>query len=201
MSLRIVLAVVLVVAICSVSYPAIDAVRRDRAAYRADAELADVSRSMADLADETTVPFDDTEPRGARRMVTLSLPAESVTSGGIEFVAIGGIPGHRRSRKDDFGDVLAYRVEGGTTHVRHLPFDVRVATSSEADHELVVRPDEKPLVIRAPARRDVALLLVDYGGNRISSSSRRLNFKPENATTGVHVEPTVERPVRGALSM
>lgn len=165
MSVRTVLAVVLVVAICSVSYPAIDGARRDRAAYRADAELAEVSRSMVDLADETAVPFDDTEPIGARRMVALSLPAESATTGKIEFVAIGGVPGFHRSPKDDFGDVLAYRVEGGTTHVRHLPFDVRVATRSETD-ELVVRPDDKPLVVRAPTRCDIALLLVEYGGNR-----------------------------------
>ncbi|MFH5797878.1 hypothetical protein [Haladaptatus sp. CMAA 1911] len=166
MSVRTVLAVLLVVAICSVSYPAIDAARRDRAAYRADAELAEVSRSMVDLADETAVPFDDTEPVGARRMVALSLPAESATTGKIEFVAIGGVPGFHRSPKDDFGDVLAYRVEGGRTRVRHLPFDVRVATRSETGRELVVRPDEQPLVVRAPTRRDIALLLVDYGGNR-----------------------------------
>lgn len=170
MSVRTVLAVVLAVALCSVSVPAINHARRDRATYRADAELATVSRSMTDLADETAVRFGDPPPtgdapRGARRVVSLSLPSESVTVGRIEFVAIGGVPG-RRSPKDDFGDVLAYRVAGGPTRVRHIPFDVRVATRSGTGGGWTVRPDGESLVVHAPARRDIALLLVEYRGHR-----------------------------------
>lgn len=170
MSVRTVLAVVLAVALCSVSLPAIDHARTNRAEYHAESAVTTVSRSMTDLADENAVPFgDDGESNtldslGARRVVSLSLPAESATTGTIEFVAVGGVPGEGRIPMDESGDVLAYRV-GGTTHVRHVPFDVRVVTT-DADHEWSVEPDGTPLVVRAPDRIDIALLLVEYRGKR-----------------------------------
>ncbi len=167
MSVRIVLAVLLAVALCSVSLPAIDHARTNRAAYRADTAVTTVARSMNDLAGENAVPFDDAKPNepgpsAARRVVSLSLPPASMTMGTVEFVAIGGVPGNRLTPKDESGDVLAYRV-GGTTHVRHVPFDVRVATRND-DHGWSIEPDGTPLLVHAPGRTDIALLLVEYGG-------------------------------------
>ncbi len=169
MSVRTVLAVLLAVALCSISLPAIDHARTNRAAYRADKAVATVSHSMTDLMDENAVPFDDHgesnahDLPGARRVVSLSLPAKSVTMGTVGFVAIGGIPNGLSSR-DETGDVLAYRV-GGTTHVRHVPFDVRVATRIDGGG-WSVEPDGTPLVIHAPVRIDIALVLVEYHGKR-----------------------------------
>lgn len=167
MSVRVVLAVLLAVALCSLSYPAIEHARTSRAEYHADAAITTVSRSMTDLDDETAVTLDDHEWSGARRVISLSLPAESTTTATIEFVAIGGIPGSQRDPSDESGDVLAYRVEGGETHRRHVPFDVRVATKRNDGHEWSVRPDETPFVVHETGRTDIALLLVEYRGKRI----------------------------------
>lgn len=171
MSVRTVLAVLLAVALCSVSLPAIDHARMNRADYRADAELATVSRSMTDLADENAISFgghgasNSPNVPSARRTVSLSLPPESPTIENIEFVAIGGVPGDRPTQTDDSGDVLAYRVEGGTTHVRRVPFDVRVVARTDVG-DWRVRPDGTSLMIRAPDRTEIALLLVEYRGER-----------------------------------
>lgn len=173
MSVRTVLAVVLAVAVCSVSYPAIDDARTTRAEYRADRELASVSRSLVDLEDESAVPLGDP---GARSVVALSLPRASATTAGIEYVAIGGVPETRDPHdprdtphaKDDYGDVFAYRVEGGSSHVRHVPFDLRVAASApdDADGGRRLAPDGTPLVVRGERAR-VALVPVEHRGKRI----------------------------------
>ncbi|WP_049971226.1 DUF7311 family protein [Haladaptatus cibarius] len=166
MSVRVVLAVILVVAFCSVSYPAIEDARTTRAEHHAAGELATVENALLDLSTETTVSMGHP---GARRVVTLSIPHESTSTARIEFVAIGGVPesGHERE-KDAHGDVLAYRA-GGETHVRHVPFDLRVARAGgqKRDHDWHLETDRTPLVVRDTGRTEIAFRLVERRGKRL----------------------------------
>ncbi|WP_266076026.1 DUF7311 family protein [Haladaptatus caseinilyticus] len=166
MSVRTVLAVVLAVVCCSISYPAIDDARSVRTNHHVDQELTRLENAMTDLVDESAVSIGD---RGARRVVTLSVPSPSVTVADVEYVAIGGVPGTRRS-KDVYGDVLAYRIEGGRRHVYHVPFDLRVAMrngGNENSDRWRLEPDRKPLVIRDIEHTTIELLLVKQHGERV----------------------------------
>ncbi len=167
MSVRTVLAVVLAVALCSISYPAIEDARKTRAEHYAEGELTTLENAVIDLEDESAVSLG--QP-GARQIVALSLPPETATAADIEFVAIGGIPGERNPRrKDVHGDILAYRVEGGDTRVRHVPFDLRVATREPSSNRgrWHIESDRTPLVVRDAKRANVALLLVKRRGKRV----------------------------------
>ncbi|RBI63638.1 hypothetical protein DMJ13_03660 [halophilic archaeon] len=157
MSVRTALAVVLAVAICGLAAPAVEDARTTGAERSVERELGRLSRAMQAVESDDAVPVGH---RGARRVVTPAIPAASPTSAGVEFVAVGGVPG-RRHPKDARGDVLAYRVADGRTRVRHVPFDVRVATR---DGDWRVRPDARPLVVRSSGRTRITLRLVRYRG-------------------------------------
>ncbi|GAA0244158.1 hypothetical protein ACFFQF_03740 [Haladaptatus pallidirubidus] len=169
MSVRVVLAVILAVALCSLSYPAIEDARTTRAEHHADGELATVENALIDLSEENAVSM--AHP-GARRAITLSLPAESASGVGIAFIAIGGLPGSEHGT-DASGDVLAYRV-GGEIHVRHVPFDLRVARRSEQKdgHGRILESDRIPLVVRSTGETEIVLSLVERRGKRLVLVSR-----------------------------
>jgi len=179
---RTVLAVSLALALCALAFPAVEDARTTRTERAVDGELGGLSRAMHAVTADDPVAVDE---RGARRSVTVTVPSPSATSARVTFVAIGGVPtrdrppdaeerlpadarGDARSvdahgSADARGDVLAYRVAGGRTHVERVPFDVRVAAEKEGDG-WQVRSDDDPLVVRSPGRIRLRLRFVTYRG-------------------------------------
>ncbi|SIQ91237.1 hypothetical protein SAMN05421858_0789 [Haladaptatus litoreus] len=163
MSIRVVLAVILVVALCSVSYPAIEAARTTRAEHHAAGELATVENALLDLSTESAVSMGHP---GARSVVALSITTESKSSSQIEYIAVGGVPGSKHG-KDAHGDVLAYRV-GDETHVRYVPFDLRVAHGGQKHgHDWHLEADRTPLVVRDTGRTEIVFRLVERRGKHL----------------------------------
>lgn len=186
--LRVVLAVVLSVALLGVAMPVVEDARAERTSSLAEGELARLAERATGLA-ATEEPGPGGDPR---RIVDLSLPESGIAAAPIDFLAVGGVPVERSepgTRRTDspgdgsrcvappdtpHGDVVAYRLEGGDTHVRQVPVDVRVVTDGR------VRDDGEPLVLRGDAR--LTLSLVDRDGE---------------STVLVHRGDTGDRPIDG----
>ncbi|MFB6168633.1 MAG: ABC transporter [Haloferacaceae archaeon] len=110
--IRVALAVVLLVAVAGVAFSAVDAGRHDRTAARLDAGVERVERAARLLVDRddptaTGVP-------GARRVVSLRLPARSLANAGVARVALRG-----------GDDEVRYRLDGGRARRHALPVDLR----------------------------------------------------------------------------
>lgn len=151
--LRVVLAVVLSVALLGVTMPVVEDARAERTSHLAEGELSRLAERTIGLA--TT---EETGPGGApRRVVTLSLPDGTFAAAPIDYVAIGGIPDCRPSRDTRYGDVVAYRLQGGVTRVRQVPVDLRVVTEGR------VLDDEDPLLLRGDARVTLSLVNREAG--------------------------------------
>ncbi len=110
--IRVVLAAVLLVAVAGVGTAAIETGRHDRTATRLDAGVERVERAarlLVDRADPTAAGVP-----GARRTVTVRLPARSLSSAGVASFALRGD-----------ADTVTYRVRGGRTRRHALPVDLR----------------------------------------------------------------------------
>ncbi|WP_439025563.1 DUF7311 family protein [Haloarchaeobius sp. DT45] len=136
MSLRPVLSVVLAVALLAVTAPALDDARAHRSDQQVSTDLARLDRAAAGLV----ASEDRTAGPGARRVVTVRLPAEGWTTRRVDWVTVGGTPGDPDPR------VLSYRLTGGP--VRH----VRVAVALHT-------PQERPLVLEGSDEYRLVLTL------------------------------------------
>jgi hypothetical protein len=151
--LRVVLAAVLAVALLAVALPAIERARTQRSADLAEGSLALVAERATGLAAAD-------EPTGggaARRVLAVTVPAGGLGTAPVAYLAVGGAPDCATPRDASGGDVVAYRLRGGPTRVRHLPVDLRVRTGGR------LRDDDDPLVLREDAR--LVLSLVGTGGD------------------------------------
>jgi hypothetical protein len=131
--IRVVLAVVLLVAVVGVALSAVDAGRRDRTAAHLDAGVERVERAARLLVDRDD-PTAASVP-GARRVVVLRLPARSLASAGVAAVRVSGAD-----------DEVRYRIDGGRPRRHALPVDLRTP--------------EGPVVLRAAGRHRLWLGLV-----------------------------------------
>jgi hypothetical protein len=149
--LRVVVAVALAVALLAVSLPALETARADRSEHRVEGEIDGLAAAIEDVhARESAVRAGSA---GARRVVTLRVPAQSWTDAGIEYVAIGGRPD--RSDVDDRNStVLAWRVTGREPRERRIP-DVTVAGDTVGDSGSVV--------IREPGVHRLSVSLTECG--------------------------------------
>lgn len=102
---RVLLAVTITAALLAVSLPAAEAVRTDRTAATMD-RTAD----RIDAAGHSLLAADEADA-GARRVVSISLPAASLTASGVDRFAVSC--GERCT--------VRYRLRGGATHVHRLP--------------------------------------------------------------------------------
>lgn len=144
--IRAVLAVVLAVALLSLSLPAIEDARTKRTDQQLATELEQLDRAAADLY-EAEVPR--TATPGARRTVTIRIPERGVTTAGVTEVRIGG------KRPAEY----AYQLPGGP--LRTIPASVPVmpaggdpiTLSGSGNHRLVLtlaqRNGTKTVEIRA----------------------------------------------------
>ena len=131
--IRVVLAVVLLVAVTGVALSAVETGRRDRTAARLDAGVERVERAARLLVDRDD-PTAAGVP-GASRTVTLRLPARSLANAGVARVALRGTD-----------DEVRYRLDGGRTRRHALPVDLRTPAGA--------------VVLRAAGRQRLRLGLV-----------------------------------------
>lgn len=133
---RAVLSVVLATALVAASIPAVETAGREHTAATVGSELRRVERAADGL-----LAADDAVPgAGARRVVTLRLPAESWTDAGVERVTVAPADSGR-------GAVTAWTVAGGRRHERRHP-------------RLPLRtPGGEPVVIRSAGRHRLVLEL------------------------------------------
>lgn len=139
--IRVVLAVVAATALLTASLPAVKEARADRTASQMDR----VGTRLGD-ASESLLAADDADA-GARRVLTLTLPARSLTRAGVDRFAFGCTP----------DCVLEYRLSGGRTSHRVLGSDSlatpdgAIAFSRPGEHRLMLR------VVRIDGRRVVTV--------------------------------------------
>lgn len=136
--LRVVVAIVLAVALLSVSLPALDTARHDHSEQRVHATLARLTAAIADVhAREAAVREG---AAGAQRIVTVRLPARTWADAGIEYLAIGAHPDH--PGVDEANEsTFVWQVTGNQPQERRV-----TSVPVEADTE----SDENPLVIQEP---------------------------------------------------
>ena len=172
--IRAVLAVSLSAALVAAVAPAIEDARAARTERLVERDLDRIERAAASLVHED-------EP-GARRTLTVSLPSESPTAAGVEFVAIGGLPADRVGADSADSNVLAYRITDGRRHVSRISTDVRTV-GPEADHD-----DGAPLVLSGGETYRLVLRLDRReGASTVRVTARR--FKSEDGTTPTHAGP------------
>ena len=160
--LRVVVAVALSMALLTVSLPALETARRDHSAQRVTGELDGLTAAIEDVhAREGAVP-DGTA--GARRVVTLRLPARTWTDAGVEYVAVGGRLDRSPPGEGDEVD-LSWQVTGRQPRERRI-HGVAVEARTDAG-------GDGPLVLREPGTHRLAITLVERG-NRTVVVVRRL---------------------------
>lgn len=135
---RYVLAVVLALAIVGTALPLIEDVRRSTARVSADQSvdrLRGVMRELVERSDPTTAPF------AASRSLTITLPDRDVGTVGVDWIAIGGIPGREGPTEPNGSDVIAFSVGGEVHHIVLTDIELRVVTGDQRQR------DDIPLVI------------------------------------------------------
>lgn len=137
---RVVLAVVLASALVAVALPPLDDARRERAATVVTDQVESIERT-ADALVSTDEPTDGV---GARRVVTLRVPARQWTSAGVERVSFAPVG------TGDHGRV-SWRVHGGRTSSRSLSVPLTTA-------------DDEPLVLDEPGHHRLVLALAGRPG-------------------------------------
>jgi len=160
-SLRVVLAVALSLAILGLAFPAIeDAERRhtDRLVRGEVGEVVDEGRSL--------VGRDEVPPSGRpgpRRVVEVSIPERSLGVAGLEYLSFGGSPGARWARPTGGKGVVAYRLEDGPERRHRVP----VPLTAAGDRPLVLREARSHrLLVRLRGDPDGRVVTVSRTGNR-----------------------------------
>lgn len=147
--LRAVLAVLVIAAIVAVSQPAIQSGRQDHAATL----LADEADGLVDNARDLVKTDEAINGPGARRIVTVELPAAQRFSAGANYVEITG------------GDTptVEWAVDGGRTH-RRVVEGLRIRT-----------PNGAPLRLEGEGERRLVLGLTGPAGDPVVTVER---FEP-----------------------
>lgn len=153
--LRVAVAVVLAVALLGVAQPAIEDGRETAAERAVERELVAVERAIVNLDDEAVVPYG--QP-GARQVVVLDLPERSFGSVGVEYVALGGLPGG-----DGSSNLLAYKVADRQPDIVRIDADLRVERSRGDVSWLA----DDPLVLRTGGRHRLTFEPVRYDDRRV----------------------------------
>lgn len=159
--LRVVLAAVLASALLGTAFTALDAASRDHGNAQVAASAERLTAAIADLRDRAAaVPAGSP---GARRVVTVRLPARSRTTAAVEFLAVGG---RLDGTGDSDGPALAWKVAGSSERTRRVQ-GVRVVGVGD-------RSPSGRLVLESPGKHRLALTLETRDG-RETVVARRLD--------------------------
>lgn len=159
--LRAVVAVVLASALLAASLPAVELAARERTEATLTAGADRLETAVADLRHRESAV--DAE-RGARRIVTVEIPARSRTEASVAAFAIGGVPDDSTAQNRTGVD-LAWRVDGGALATRRLP-GVRVVHLRDG-HVLA-----EPLVLESPGPHRLALTRIERDDRRLVAVRR-----------------------------
>ncbi|WP_424019757.1 DUF7311 family protein [Halorientalis pallida] len=159
--LRVVVAVVLASALLAASLPGIDLAARERSEATLTAEADRLRTAIADLRHRESAVGDGA---GARRIVSVGIPARARTDAGVAALALGGVPGQARAARGSAVD-LAWRVHGGEVRTRRLP-GVRVVHCRDG------RVRDEPLVLDSPGEYRIALTRIERDGERLIAVRR-----------------------------
>lgn len=171
--LRAVFAVTLAVAMLAVTVPAMETAGVATADTRTETAVETVIDEMRALAiSEDPVPKNH---QGARRFVTVRLPARSWTTAGVEYVSIDGAPGEPSPSSNR--TAFAWKVTGGTMQTTHVP-SLRIRASA--------RDGNGPLVLERGGRHRLRLSLVAADGERPLVVVDRPTFKTDTRTRTPH---------------
>lgn len=162
--IRVVLAVVLTTALLGVSLPAIDEARQDHTETVVRTELQRVERTA-----ERLVNTDDPAEDGARRVVTLHLPARSWSGVGVDSVALAG------ERNGSAGRVT-WTVAGGTRHVRHVT-------------DFTLRTDDGPLTLGSAGSHRLVFTLDGTDTDPVVTVRQ---FTSDEATSAAHATVAID---------
>ena len=148
--IRTVLAVFLALTLLSLSVAALDHGATVRTERGLEADLATLeAEATALLEDEERPP---TGEPGPQRVVTITLPAESPTAAGVDYVTVGD--SLDASTDTDDRPIVAYRLEGGPERVVHVDAPIEPAGS-------------EPIVLRGSGDRGLRLTLEYEEGERV----------------------------------
>ncbi|WP_299266355.1 DUF7311 family protein [Halorientalis sp.] len=159
--LRAVVAVVLASALLAASLPGVELAAHQRSEAALTAETDRLRTAVADLKHRESAVGAET---GARRVVTVEIPARSRTVAGVTALAIGGVPGRKEPDVRKAVDI-AWRVDGRDVTTRRLP-GVRVVHYREG------RVVDEPLVLEAPGEHRLALTRIERDGEHLIAVRR-----------------------------
>ena len=154
--LRVVVAIVLASALVAASVPGVEIAARERTEATLTAEADRLRTAIADLRNRESAVGSNA---GARRIVTVEIPARSRTNAGESTLALGGVPG-QTEQYGEFAVDLAWRVDGGAVTARRLP-GVHVV------HYRDGRVRDEPLILESPGEHRVALTRIERDGRRL----------------------------------
>lgn len=154
--IRAVVAVVLASALLAASLPGIELAARERSEATLAADADRLRTAIADLRNRESAVG---STAGARRIVTVAIPARSRTAAGGSTLALGGVPGRSSSGGESAVD-LAWRVADGAVTTRRLP---GVAVVHYRDG----RVQDGPLVLRSPGEHRIALTRIERDGEAL----------------------------------
>lgn len=147
--IRTILAVVLALAIVSLSVPAIDHGATVGTERGLEADLATLETQATELVEEEERP--PAGDPGPQRVVTITLPAGSPTAAGVDYVAVGD--SLEASTDTDDRPIVTYRLEGGPERIVHV--------------DAPIEPAGEPVVLRGSGDRELRLTLESEAGERV----------------------------------
>lgn len=141
--IRVVFAVLLAGVLVAVSTPVIDTGVAFSSERTVEREAAAIEHAATELVDEEEVPPAGVD--GARRTLTLRLPAGSATTRSVERFEIRRVAADR--------SIIRYRVEG--RHARTVHVDAAIVDAA--------RPDAEAIELRGSGERTIVLTLAREG--------------------------------------
>lgn len=154
--IRLVVGILLATALLGTTVHALGDAARDHGNAQAERAATELTTAAADLRDrETAVPAGEA---GARRVVTVRLPADGVATAPVEYLAVGGRPDAGTTARSP---AVAWRVAGGHEQTRHVT-GVRVVGAGRDDDSI---PTDGVLVLEAPGTHRLVLTLVERDGH------------------------------------
>lgn len=160
---RYLLAVLLAVAIIATALPIVDDARRSTARVSADSSVDRIRGAIRELiarSDPTAAPF------AAHRSLTVSLPERGAGTIGIDWIAIGGVPGRVGPAEPNDTDVIAYSVDGDVHQIVLTNIELRVVLGKQRQN------DRTPLVIEDTTTLRLTYRLTDNGSVILVRSER-----------------------------
>lgn len=152
--IRLVLTVLLAVAVLAAASPLVQDARQQSAETAGERSVSRVRGVIDELTDRSDPTANHP---GAGRTLTIAIPEASSGSVGIDWLAIGGVPGRAGPEEPPGTDIIAYSVDGSVHVIRLSSVEIRVRIDEDR------RPNDVPLVLRASGTLRFTYRMADDG--------------------------------------